>query len=72
MIRTATIVALLAAAGIGCAADSQKSQKLDYCTCEMWGVMGVDPGPDYQPPPRPAACNRILKRKPEQDCPVPP
>lgn len=56
---------------LGCAHGAgEPRQKLDYCDCEMWGVTGVDPGPDYQPPPRPRACDRILKQ-PRRDCPVP-
>ncbi len=71
--RTSMIVVLIAAFGIGCAGGSRKQgERLDYCTCQMWGVTGVDPGPDYQPPPRPAACERILKRANQEDCPIPP
>ena len=73
MNRTTIIIGLIAAFAIGCAGDSQtRRSELDYCTCEMWGVTGMDPGPDYRPPQRPPACERILKRKPRNDCPVPP
>jgi hypothetical protein len=64
---------LIAGLASGCAAGSKRgdSHKLDYCDCAMWGVTGMDPGPDYQPPPRPPACERILKRTPERACPIP-
>lgn len=68
MIRSVLLLGLIAGFGLGCAAKS----KLDYCDCEMWGVRGAPPPPDWQPPPRPAACERILKRQPEQNCPIPP
>lgn len=75
MKQTTMIVGLIAALAIGCAGDSQQQTRepeLDYCTCEMWGVSGPPPPPDWQPPPRPAACERILKRQPAEDCPIPP
>lgn len=73
MNRTTMIIGLIATFTIGCAGDSQtRRTELDYCTCELWGVTGAPPPPDYQPPPRPQACERILKRKPQKDCPIPP
>lgn len=71
--RGLLVTMLLAAIGIGCAtgSGSRESGKLDYCDCDMWGVMGMDPGPEYVPPPRPKACERILKRTPDQNCPIP-
>lgn len=72
-IRTSMIVALIAGVAIGCAGKSQdRGRRLDYCSCEMWGVTGMDPGPGHQPSPRPAACKRILKRPAERNCPIPP
>lgn len=67
------VMVLIAGLGLGCAGESQtRRSKLDYCTCETWGATGMDPGPGYQPPPRPAACERILKRPSDRYCPVPP
>ncbi len=44
------------------------------CACCTWGVTGVDPGPDYQPPPLPEACKEVLKagRQGCVRCPLPP
>jgi hypothetical protein len=71
--RTSMTVILIATFAMGCAGGSRKrGERLDYCTCDMWGVTGVDPGPDSRPPPRPVACKRILKRANEEDCPIPP
>lgn len=59
---------------LGCAGDSQRARrgKLDYCDCEMWGVVGAQPEPGYRSPPRPPACRRILKQEPKRHCPIPP
>jgi hypothetical protein len=72
--RGLVVLSLIGAIAIGCAtgSGSRSSDKLDYCSCEMWGVMGMDPGPDYVPPPRPRACERILKRPTDRNCPIPP
>ena len=34
---------------------------VDCCTCQMWGVTGIDPGPDWEPPPLPEACHEVLE-----------
>lgn len=70
---TALLLASIAVVA-GCASESQRPRrgKLDYCDCEMWGVVGAEPEPGYQPPPRPRQCARILKRPHADRCPIPP
>jgi hypothetical protein len=77
--RTSMIVALITGLAIGCAGKSQeqgsqspeRDSQLDYCSCLLWGVTGPPPRPEDQPSPRPAACERILKRPSDEDCPIP-
>jgi len=64
--RLAVSLALL----LGCA-HGEPRPKLDYCQCLTWGMTGVDPGPDYQPPPRPPSCEQTLKQ-PRRNCSAPP
>lgn len=78
VVRATAILSLAMTAVLGCAGAKPgaveargDSRGLDYCDCEMWGVMGPEPEPGYQKPPRPPACERILKRTPARDCPVP-
>lgn len=71
---TRWVLVVIGVAALGCASSSTPSSaepKYSYCVCEMWGVSGVDPGPDYVRPARPPECARIMKRPPEQDCPIP-
>ncbi len=53
--------------------DPTPERTYDVCDCCMWGVTGEDPGPDYEPPPLPEACVRILEKNEEAcgTCPVP-
>lgn len=72
---TRLVLVVIGVAALGCASGSQSQSpaqpKYSYCECEMWGVSGPDPGPDYVRPARPPECARIMKRPPEQDCPIP-
>ena len=46
---------------------------VDCCTCQMWGVRGIEPGPDWEPPPLPEGCKEVLIDEvcAAQACPVP-
>jgi hypothetical protein len=53
--------------------EPQPEPSYSLCACCTWGVTGIDPGPDYQPPPLPEACKEMLEESRASCvlCPVP-